>query len=179
MPLILRPLQQAHAQMRLVISEEMTETLLRRLHNHEIDAALIATTEDDKDLDSMPLFDEPFWLAYPRGHALYTKDKITRRDLETIDLLLLSDGHCLAQQAMDVCHLQTRSAQGDMADLRAASLETLLQLVSAGFGSETNLLELRSTGPLAFGPFLFPFVVRFGVVHDPADRRAGIRGDLN
>jgi LysR family hydrogen peroxide-inducible transcriptional activator len=135
MPLILRPLKQAHPQMRLVISEEMTETLLRRLHNHEIDAALIATVEDDRELASMPLFDEPFWLAYPRDHALYTKEKITRRDLDDIDLLLLSDGHCLAQQAMEVCHLKQRAAQGDMADLRAASLETLLQLVSAGFGS--------------------------------------------
>ena len=135
MPLILRPLKKAHEQMRLIISEEMTETLLHRLHNHEIDAALIATAEDDSDLESMPLFDEPFWLAYPRDHALYTRDRITRRDLDTVNLLLLSDGHCLAQQAMDVCHLQARSSQGDMADLRAASLETLLQLVSAGFGS--------------------------------------------
>jgi LysR family hydrogen peroxide-inducible transcriptional activator len=135
MPLILRPLQRAHPQMRLVISEEMTDTLLRRLHNHEIDGALIATDEDNHELSSFALFDEPFWLAHPRDHALYTKDTITHRDLDDLDLLLLSDGHCLADQAMDVCHLKERATQGDMADLRAASLETLLQLVSAGFGS--------------------------------------------
>ena len=50
--------------------------------------------------------------------------------------MLLAEGHCLAQQAMEVCRLADQHPKhGDMADLRAASLETLLQLVSAGFGS--------------------------------------------
>ena len=55
-------------------------------------------------------------------------------DLERADLLLLSEGHCLAEQAMKICHIEERTAQGDLADLRAASLETLLQMVGAGFG---------------------------------------------
>ena len=135
MPLILLPLKQQYPQMRLVLSEEMTATLLKRLHNHEIDAALIATQEDEPDLQSIPLFDEPFWLAYPRDHEFYIKDEITRKDLDKTDLLLLSDGHCLADQAMQVFRIKERSLQGDMADLRAASLETLMQLVAAGFGS--------------------------------------------
>lgn len=48
---------------------------------------------------------------------------------------MLSEGHCLAQQVMDLCHIKERNTSGDMADLRASSLETLLQLVAAGFGS--------------------------------------------
>lgn len=133
-PLILLPLKKQHPQMKLVLSEELTDSLLERLRNHEIDAALLATSIEEPDLDSIPLFNEPFWVAYPRNHAFYTKEKITRKDLESVELLLLSEGHCLAQQAMDVCHLKERNKQGEMADLRAASLETLLQLVGAGFG---------------------------------------------
>ncbi|MEJ2399533.1 MAG: LysR substrate-binding domain-containing protein, partial [Gammaproteobacteria bacterium] len=135
MPLILAPLKKQHPQMKLVLSEELTETLLERLQNHEIDAALLATTVDEPDLSSLPLFEEPFWIAYPRKHPFYTKDKITRKDLERENLLLLAEGHCLADQAMEVCHMQERSNQGDFADLRAASLETLLQLVGAGYGT--------------------------------------------
>jgi LysR family hydrogen peroxide-inducible transcriptional activator len=134
MPLILAPLKKQYPQVRLVLSEEITDTLLARLHNHEIDAVLLATPVDEHDLEMIPLFDEPFWLAHPRQHPLYNKDEITRKDLDHIDLLLLSEGHCLAKQAMEVCRMKERSAQGDMADLRAASLETLLQLVGAGFG---------------------------------------------
>ena len=135
MPLILSPLRKQHPQMKLVLSEELTDTLLERLRNHEIDGALLATPVNEPDLLSMPLFDEPFWVAYPRKHAFYHKEKITRKDLEGENLLLLAEGHCLAEQAMEVCHLKTRSQQGDQADLRAASLETLIQLVAAGFGT--------------------------------------------
>lgn len=135
MPLILMPLRRRHPQLKLVLSEEMTDTLLQRLHNHEIDAALLATSIEGHDLESVPLFNEPFWLAHPRQHWFYNREDISRDDLDNTEMLLLSEGHCLARQAMDICHLAERQQQGDMADLRASSLETLLQLVGAGFGS--------------------------------------------
>ena len=150
MPLILLPLKKRYPQMKLVLSEEITETLIERLGNHEIDAALIATDEDDPTLISQPLFDEPFWVAYPRKHRFYTKEKITLRDLDQENLLLLAEGHCLAKQAMEVCHLQQRKTQGDLADLRAASLETLLQLVRADFGI-TLIPALAMRGSWASG----------------------------
>lgn len=134
MPLVLVPLKRQYPQLKLILSEEITETLLRRLRDHEIDAALLATPVEEPGLEAMPLFDEPFWLAHPRDHPLYAKDDITRNDLDEVELLLLSDGHCLTHQVMDVCRVADRPQQGEMADLRAASLETLLQLVGAGFG---------------------------------------------
>jgi LysR family hydrogen peroxide-inducible transcriptional activator len=134
MPLILVPLKRQYPQLKLVLSEELTQPLLTRLHHHELDAILLATAAEDADLAEMPLFDEPFWLAHPHKHPLYDKDEISRQDLEEVDLLLLSEGHCLSQQVMEVCNLAERPRHGEMADLRAASLETLLQLVGAGFG---------------------------------------------
>jgi LysR family hydrogen peroxide-inducible transcriptional activator len=134
MPLILVPLKRRYPQLLLVLSEEITDSVLARLHRHELDAVLIATPAEDPDLEAIPLFEEPFWLAHPRKHPLYAKDEITAEDLEEIDLLLLAEGHCLTHQVMDVCHLAERPRKGEMADLRAASLETLLQLVGAGFG---------------------------------------------
>lgn len=135
-PLVLMPLKAYHPQMRLILSEEITDSLLQRLRDHSIDAAIIATpVEGESDLDSIPLFDEPFWFAHPRDHSLYHQDEITASDLEKEQILLLSEGHCFADQAMAVCNIQQRSQEGDFADLNAASLETLLQFVGAGFGS--------------------------------------------
>ncbi|MCK4818977.1 LysR family transcriptional regulator, partial [bacterium] len=108
MPLILMPLKKQHPQLKLILSEEMTDSLLERLRNHEIDAALLATPVEENDLESIALFDEPFWLAHPREHEFYNKDEISREDLENTELLLLSEGHCLAKQVMDVCHLKER-----------------------------------------------------------------------
>jgi LysR family transcriptional regulator, hydrogen peroxide-inducible genes activator len=135
MPSLFKPLKKKHPQMKVVLTEELTKSLLERLQNHEIDAALIATEVDSHEYAVTPLFKEPFWLAHPSNHPITRKVKITRKDLDTSDLLLLSEGHCLAKQAMDVCRRDERTDRGDMADLRASSLETLLQMVSAGFGT--------------------------------------------
>jgi LysR family hydrogen peroxide-inducible transcriptional activator len=150
MPLILNPLQQEHPQMRLVISEEQTDILLQRLHHHEIDAAILATEHSDNDLASIPLYREPFWLAHPSDHPLYTKEEINQQDLDATELLLLAEGHCLAQQAMEVCHIKDRQQRNDMANLRASSLETLLQLVAAGYGT-TLVPALALTGSWVSG----------------------------
>jgi LysR family hydrogen peroxide-inducible transcriptional activator len=135
MPLILRPLRNAYPQMQLALFEEMTDRLLERLHDHTIDAALVATDESTTEFESWPLFDEPFWLAHPREHPFYYQETISRADLEATELLLLSEGHCLADQAMALCHMRERHEPGELADLRASSLETILQLVGAGYGS--------------------------------------------
>ncbi len=87
MPLILQPLKAACPEMTLVLSEETTDVLLRRLENHEIDAALLATPVDETEFDVMQLFDEPFWIAHPRDHPFYLKEKITRADLKKTTLL--------------------------------------------------------------------------------------------
>ena len=134
-PLILAPLKRLRPGMKLVLSEEQTARLLERLRRHELDAILIATPAGDPDLESRALFDEPFWLALPRRHPLYRKDTIERRDLRSLDMLLLADGHCLSDQTMEVCRLGARARAEHQADVRAASLDTLLQLVGAGMGA--------------------------------------------
>jgi len=129
------PLKHEYPQMKLVLQEETTDNLLEHLRAHQIDVAILGTPPDDSDLEERQLFDEPFWLAHHADHELYTKEEISRRDLANLDLLLLADGHCLARQVMDVCRIDENKLEDVSADLRAASLETLLQLVSAGYGS--------------------------------------------
>ncbi len=135
MPLILMPLKEKYPQLKLVLQEETTDNLLEHLRAHQVDVVILGTPPDDSDLEERQLFDEPFWLAHHAGHELYTKDDISRKDLGQLDLLLLADGHCLARQVMDVCRVDENKLGDVSADLRAASLETLLQLVSAGYGS--------------------------------------------
>lgn len=134
MPLVMKPLKHKYPNMHLVLSEEMTDSLLTRLHKHEIDAALLATSVDENEFNTIPLFDEPFWFACPCDHRLANSDAINRKELNSSELLLLSDGHCLADQAMEVCNIRDRKGRNEMADLRASSLETLLQMVSSGLG---------------------------------------------
>jgi LysR family hydrogen peroxide-inducible transcriptional activator len=134
MPQLLRPLREQYPRLKLILREEVTDALLLRLRRHELDALLLATPAEDSDLDQILLFDEPFWLAHPPDHPLAARAEIGDRDLESAELLLLAEGHCLSQQVMHVCRLAERPHLGETADLSAASLETLRHLVRSGFG---------------------------------------------
>lgn len=134
-PLMLHPLRQQFPQTKLVLSEQMTHQLEEGLETHQLDAAILATPVDDSQFKSLDLFDEPFWLAHHRSDALYQADHIGSEELSKLKLLLLSDGHCLADQVFKSCGDAGLPADQLESDLRASSLETLLQLVAAGYGS--------------------------------------------
>ena len=117
----------------LMLVEDLTGHLLGPLADGELDAALIATDPPSDRIATMDLFDEPFWLVMPCDHPLA---KVKRIDLDSIDprsLLLLTDGHCLRDQALEMCGRSEAAAAGT-ADVRAASLETLIQLTAAKYG---------------------------------------------
>ena len=157
MPLVLRPLREHYPGLRLVLTEEVTDSLLHRLRSHEIDAALLATPVDDPALAQTALFDEPFWIAHTLDDPLYEVEEIGADALRGRDLLLLADGHCLSDQVADL--FGRPDTQGELADFRAASLETLLQLVGAGFGC-TLVPALAIRGP---------WMTDLGVVARPLD----------
>jgi len=147
-PLILEPFKKQCPDIRLLLWEEMTDTLEQRLRNHQIDAALLATEVNQDDLISIPLFREPFWLIHPKNHYLSQKKIINREDLLGSDLLLLAEGHCLADQVMDVCSIKDRASNQAMADMRAASLTTLVQMVATGYGCTLLPALALQTGSL-------------------------------
>lgn len=138
-PSVLPSLGKETGRLKLVWSEDLTANLIDRLLGYEIDAALIATPIAEEQLEEWPLFDEPFWLAFPRGHRFDTATRIDARMLNDENLLLLAEGHCLRDQVSQFCRAQTPGqpgigAESEAGDFRASSLETLLSLVGAGYG---------------------------------------------
>lgn len=149
MPWLLRPVRSRFPKLQLALTEETTEHLIERLNRHEIDAAFLATPVDDEPgLQALALFEEPFWLAAPRGHALARCPEVTRKELSEAELLLLSDEHCLKQQTLEVCRHRKKVPLPSVPDLRASSLDTLLELVAAGIGC-TLIPALATRGPWA------------------------------
>ena len=119
------------APIRLV--EDLTGHLLPLLADGKLDAAIIATDPPGERLEEAALYDEPFCLMAPPNHPLARKKAVRVDEIDPRSLLLLADGHCLRDQALDLCgHPDLGGATG--ADMRAASLETLLHMTAAGFG---------------------------------------------
>lgn len=124
-------LQAALPRLELLLVEEKSDVLLAQLREGRIDAALLALPVHDEQLHMEPLFDEPFWLATYHDGPLSSKTEVRMDELAQYDLLLLEDGHCLREQALDVCRL---SGAKERPGFRATSLETLRQMVAAGAG---------------------------------------------
>jgi LysR family transcriptional regulator, hydrogen peroxide-inducible genes activator len=128
------PLAKAHyAGLQLIVHEDLTQHLLERLHNYQIDAALLALPLEREGFEELALFDEPFWFACPTGHPLSKLRAVSEVDLRDEPMLLLAEGHCLRGQALAACGRVAADDDG-VDDFRAASLETICQLVAAGFG---------------------------------------------
>lgn len=142
-PRILEPLKQTLPQLELLLVEEKTAVLMEALDSGRLDAAILAEPVDDKHFEKSFLFEEPFLFAHASDHDTIS-EKVHLKHLADEPLLLLEEGHCLREQALEVCQLAgIREYQG----FRATSLETLRLMVASGIGS--TLLPLLSVLPPA------------------------------
>jgi len=156
LPHVVPGIRRRFPQLKLQLSEEKTSEILRLLEIGELDAALMALPIDDDSLENEVLFEEPFLLAMPLNHPLADQAEIHLRDLIDSELLLLEDGHCLRDQALEVCAL---AGARERVDFHATSMETLRQMVAAEVG--VTLMPVMAvkppipeTGNIALRPFV-------------------------
>lgn len=112
-------------------TEDKTDALTRSLQSGALDAAVLALEADVGDVESSVLADDPFFLVAPPGHALAKRSAPARADeLHGAGVLLLDEGHCFREQALDFC----AAAKAQELEFRATSLSTLVQMVASGSG---------------------------------------------
>jgi LysR family hydrogen peroxide-inducible transcriptional activator len=152
MPILLKPLRLAYPGLTIELWEDQTRALIDGLRNHRLDAALLATEADAPEITEIALFDEPLLAALPLHHPLAGKPEVSEEALGE-EMLVLAEGHCLAAQALAACGkpvpqrgavLPQRSAL--QSSMQAATLETLVNLVAAGYGA--TLIPALAAGSL-------------------------------
>lgn len=114
------------------IHELQTEVLVEQLRHGEIDLGLLARTFDDTGLIGPDLVVEPFVLIAPEQHALGISSEINLHDIEGERLILMEDGHCLRDQAAELCAVASRTS---FTTVNAASVSTLARMVESGLGA--------------------------------------------
>jgi LysR family transcriptional regulator, hydrogen peroxide-inducible genes activator len=134
LPRVLPCLHELLPRASLIVVEDTTQVLIQALVSGNLDAAIVATDHRDANLSEILLFDEPFSFAVPQGDPLATRTRIVPDDIDPATLILLAEGHCLSDQAIALCgDRRTQGMRGS--DLRATSLETVLNLVEAQLGT--------------------------------------------
>ncbi len=133
LPTVLRLVHERYPDLDLQVHEEQTSSLLDGLAAGRLDLLLLAVPLGRPGVTELPLFDEDFVLVTPRGHELADRHDLPRDVLRELPLLLLDEGHCLRDQALDICREAGRG-EGVAATTTAAGLSTLVQLVAGGLG---------------------------------------------
>jgi LysR family hydrogen peroxide-inducible transcriptional activator len=131
LPHIIPTMVSRYPKLELILVEEKTEVILRKLHDGELDCGILAMPIPEDNLHVEFLFEEDFVLAVPKLHPMAKQTKVKLTELAEEQLLLLDDGHCLRDQALEVCQMAGASERGGF---RATSLETLRHMVAANAG---------------------------------------------
>lgn len=131
LPEILTEVERLYPSLDLQIRETQTNVLVDELARGDLDAVLLALPVEHAQLEAMPLFDDRFLIAVQTKAAQGWSSGDLRERISQERMLLLEEGHCLREQALQYCHIanmQARKALG------AASLTTIMQMVAAGHG---------------------------------------------
>jgi LysR family hydrogen peroxide-inducible transcriptional activator len=132
LPKIAPALRQSFPALELFLREDLTAPLAERLADGSIDAALIALPYALPGIEWIAVGEDPFYFAGPADSPLAAKKAVEPGDLKKAPLLLLEDGHCLREHALDACRLSDSDVYGSFS---ATSLFTLTQMVKAGLGA--------------------------------------------
>jgi LysR family hydrogen peroxide-inducible transcriptional activator len=117
--------------LKIFLIEEKTEILIKKLKEGVIDCAFMAMPINDKDLKEIKIFSEDFLLAVAKNNELARNKIIKFSDLKNKTLMLLEEGHCLRNQALEACSFFNAY---ENQNFKASSLETLRQMVACDIG---------------------------------------------
>ncbi len=131
LPKMLGELRQTYGKLRFYLKEEISSRLAVMLTRGQLDVLILAFPYPLRDVETMTLFEDEFLLCMPSGHALEKLQSVRQKQLRGEALLLLEEGHCLRDHALEACELQ--SAETNLV-YQGTSLHTLVQMVAGGLG---------------------------------------------
>lgn len=131
LPHLLADLRKRYTKLKLFLKEDLSAQLVQRLQQGDLDLIILAFPYATPDMETLTLFRDEFLLCLPQGHALEKSKNVRQQQLRGEKLLLLEEGHCLRDHALEACKLE--SADTDLV-YQGTSLHTLVQMVANGLG---------------------------------------------
>ena len=158
LPRIIPHVVAEYPKLKMYLVEEKTDILILKLLHGEIDGCFLALPVENNDLETVMLFQDDFFLAVPANHPLAIKNRVQKEDLQEEKLLLLEDGHCLRNQALEICsHMGVKENLA----FQATSMETLIQMVAAEVGlTLVPHIAIQKNKNITYIPFSNPVPAR-------------------
>lgn len=134
MPGLIGLLHERAPRMPLLIQENYTHRLLELLKRGELDFAILSLPLAEAGIVTQAVYDEPFRVVLPAGHAWLEYDEIPADRIGQENVLLLTSGNCFRDQVLQACPALNRGANGIQKTLEGSSLETIRYMVASGTG---------------------------------------------
>ncbi len=131
LPGALPKLRKSYPDLKLLLAEDQTDRIVRRLMDGELDVLLLALPWQMQGVEEMPLFRDAFCLACREGTERVDPENYRYNRLDSDSILLLEDGHCLREHALAACKLRDTEK---VRRFGASSLLTLIEMVDADLG---------------------------------------------
>src|ERR1041384_895099 len=147
LPKLIPILRKAAPAMQLHIQENFPHRLAEALKRGEVDVILVALPFAEPGVETRAVYDEPFFVAVPKGHPWENRKRVTSDELTRESLLLLGEGHCFRDQVLEICHTVRAKERSPLArTVEGGSLETIRQMVAGGGGRRRRDRYCRHVG---------------------------------
>jgi len=159
LPMFLNNFIKKYPKINLIIEEQTTEEIIKKLKNGYLDCAIAATPLEEENLKEIVLYYEPFVAYIPDNHTSYNKSEIHIEDLDLDKILLLQDGHCFRNGILNLCK-SNKYISDNHFQLESGSFETLIKLADEGLGITLlpylHTLDLNEKNKAKLRPFANP-----------------------
>lgn len=147
LPRLLPQLRRRYPDLKLYLREETSAAAVEALHRGQVDCVLMALPYAAGDIEHAHLFDDRFYVAFPKDDPVDPPATVTPDEVDEGRLLLLVDGHCLKDHALAACNRPELRASAMML---GTSLHTLILMVDNGLG-QTLIPEMAVKAGLLDG----------------------------
>jgi LysR family hydrogen peroxide-inducible transcriptional activator len=135
LPTALPRLRERYPELQLRFRESQTKTLVEELLAGDLDVILLSLPLAHAEIETLGLFEDRFLYVTQAARTAGAERRVSLASVDESRLLLLEEGHCLRDQALQFCSSARSSVATGKPDLGAASLSTIMQLISNGFGA--------------------------------------------
>jgi LysR family hydrogen peroxide-inducible transcriptional activator len=144
-PLFINNFSKDNENTNISVQEEITEEIIHKLKNGQLDAGIIATPIDTTGMVTIPLYYEKFFAYVSRSNPEYTKQEVNISELNVDDIWLLKEGNCFRNQVINICKKSNNQPFRDHFRFESHSIESLVRIVEVKNGI-TLIPELSLPG---------------------------------
>jgi LysR family hydrogen peroxide-inducible transcriptional activator len=126
--LFIRKFLETYPHVKLEVQEMVTEEIVKKLKNDELDLGIVVTPLEEPGLLEKPLFYEKFYAYFSKGHDLLAQEEIRPELIKKEELWVLQQGHCFRDQVLNICD-QSLSGHKNF-HYESGSLEGLRNMVN-------------------------------------------------